>query len=122
MFLDDVGTVDELVVSLGDHWSRSGGVSWEDYARPLERLVPSSNVPIYALSTRFNMPQPLTLLATQDQWKFFNRSAVIEPLVESFNKQSWPMDMLYADSVHFWGWVYDRLNAELLRVLLHPKS
>lgn len=123
MLIDDVGTVDELVVSLGDHWSmgavgkESSKWTWEEYARPLERLVKASNTPTYALSTRTHLRAPLTSLATEDNWKIFNRTAIIEPLVELFQKQEWPMGLMYTDNVHFWGWVYDRLNAELLEVL-----
>ena len=128
MFLEDVGTVDELIVSLGDHWS-VGGVgndgsqwTWEEYARPLELLVRTPNTPTYALSTRTHIRAPLTSLALEDNWKFFNRTAIIEPLVELFQKQEWPMNLLYTDALHFWGWAYDRLNAELLRVLLPQPS
>jgi len=127
MFLDDVGTVDELVVSLGDHWKvpcvggDESNWTWEEYARPLEQLVSTPNTPIYALSTRKHLPAPLTSLAMEDNWKIFNRTAIIEPLVELFQERQWPMNVMNADKIHFWGWVYDRLNAELLRVLLQDE-
>ncbi|KAL3772080.1 hypothetical protein ACHAWU_008102 [Discostella pseudostelligera] len=124
MVLEDVGTFDELVVSLGDHWG-VGGVgntgsqwTWEEYARPLELLVQAPKTPTYALSTRTHLRAPLTTLATEDNWTLFNRTAIIEPLVELFQKQEWPMNLLYTDALHFWGWAYDRLNEELLQLLL----
>jgi len=131
MFLDDVGTVDELVVSLGEHWfvpsvrrkNNNSQYTWKEYARPLEQLlVSTTNTPIYALSTRKHLPAPLTSLAMEDNWKIFNRTAIIEPLVELFQKRHWPMNVMYADKIHFWGWVYDRLNAELLRVVLQRQD
>jgi len=130
MFLDDVGTVDELVVSLGEHWfvpsvrrkNNNSQYTWKEYARPLEQLlVSTTNTPIYALSTRKHLPAPLTSLAMEDNWKIFNRTAIIEPLVELFQERQWPMNVMNADKIHFWGWVYDRLNAELLRVLLQDE-
>jgi hypothetical protein len=128
MFLDDVGAVDELVVSLGDHWkvpSVGGDESnwtWEEYARPLEQLVSTPNTPIYALSTRKHLPAPLTSLAREDNWKIFDRTAIVEPFVELFQERHWPKNVMYADGIHFWGWIYDRLNAELLQVLLQDQS
>jgi hypothetical protein len=124
MILDDVGTVDELVVSLGDHWNvpsvrgNESQYTWKDYARPLEQLVSTPNTPIYALSMRKHLPAPLTSLAREDNWKIFDRTAMVEPLVEFFQERQWPMDFIYADGIHFWGWIYDILNAELLQVLL----
>ena len=130
MFLKDVGTVDELVVSLGDHHrmdnvgKKGSRWTWEEYSRPLEQLVKAPNTPTYALSTRTWRRAPLTTLALEDNWKLFNRTAIIEPLVELFQKQEWPMNLLYTDDppLHFWGWAYDRLNAELLQVLLPQPS
>jgi hypothetical protein len=87
----------------------------------LEQLVSTTNTPIYALSTRKHLPAPLTSLAMEDDWKIFNRTAIIEPLVELFLKEKWPMNVMNVDKIHFWGWIYDRLNAELLRVLLQDE-
>ncbi len=107
MFLDDVGTVDELVVSIGEHWfvpsvrRNDSQWTWEEYARPLEQLVSTTNTPIYALSTRKHLPAPFTSLAMEEDWKIFNRTAMIEPLVELFQKEKWPMNVMNADKIHF---------------------
>ncbi len=128
MFLDDIGNVNGLVVSLSGHWkvpSVTGNESqwtWEEYARPLEQLVSTPNAPIYALSTRKHLSAPLTLLAIEDNWRIFNRTAIVEPLVDFFQERKWPMNVSYADEIHFWGWIYDRLNAELLKVLLQGQT
>lgn len=60
----------------------------------------ASITPTYVLSMHMHLCTPLTSLAIEDKWKIFNRTAIIEPLVELFQKQEWSMGLIYTDNVH----------------------
>lgn len=122
--LEDIGTVDHVVVSM-DHWGvpshvSSGVYSLEEYALPLENLTVSPGAVIYAAGTTRGQNAVLLPLAKIRGWMIFDRAAIVEPLVWFFDWYGWSKDFIFADAMpHFFGAVYDRFNEGLLFLLLH---